>query len=114
MDTFVGWVLAYAVVWLVSMPLEGLVISASWDWFVAPITGAQTIGVVQGIGLAIFLSIAGAAMTGAPSKMAFDAEKSIPDIAAAGLRKMIGVGILGPLVGLAAAWIWHTIAAAIG
>jgi hypothetical protein len=50
------WAGVFLALTVVSIPLNGLVISASWGWFVSPITGARPITLVEGVGLSIFLS----------------------------------------------------------
>ncbi len=102
------WVSGYALTIIISVPVNGLLISATWGWFVVPATGARQIGIAQGVGLAIFISIVGIIATAHQIKYDFGDEKDPARVAARGLGKVIGGGILGPLATLAIAWAWHT------
>lgn len=104
------WVLGFALLWLVSVPVNGLVISSTWNWFIVPATGAKTIGIAGGIGLSMFLTFAGAAATGNLVKLDSNSEIGVVPTAASVFVKTISVGVVSPLCGLAIAWIWHTFA----
>lgn len=104
------WVLGFLLLWLVSVPVNGLVISSTWNWFIVPVTGAKTIGIAGSIGLSMFLTFAGAAATGHLARFDSSPEPAIAMTAASLFVKTISVGVVAPLCGLAIAWVWHTFA----
>lgn len=61
-----GWGLG-PIAFIISLPVNGLLLAATWGWFVAPITGAREISVAEGFGLGIFIGVAGLMVT-APFK----------------------------------------------
>jgi len=101
------WGVGFALVVIVSVPLNGLLISMTWGWFVIPATGARAISIAQGIGLSIFLSIAGSVATTSLRKFDLDGETEPRAVAAKALGMMISVGIIVPVCTLVIAWAWH-------
>jgi len=102
----IKWGIGFVLLLVVSVPINGLLISATWGWFVSPITGARQITISEGIGLALFCSIIGTVATAHLKE--WDSGDTTGDwrvIAAAA----IGVGVIGPLIMLAWAWVWHTV-----
>ena len=104
------WAVGYVLTFLVAIPLNGLLISLAWGWFVAPILGSRGISIAEGIGLSFFLSIAGAVATSHLNKPAADGETDPRKIAANTLGQMLGVGVAGPALAIAMGWAWHTFA----
>ena len=105
-----GWVVSYVLTFLIAIPLNGLLISLAWGWFVAPILGTRSIGIAEGIGLSLFFSIAGNVATAHLNKPAPNGETDPRKIAAATLGKMLAIGVGGPIIGIALGWMWHTFA----
>ena len=105
----IRWVVGFVLVLVVSVPINGLLISATWGWFVSPITGAKHITITEGVGLAVFCSIIGTVATAHLKEWGVgEATDDWQVIAAKNLGASIGVGVLGPLVTLLFAWLWHT------
>jgi len=100
------WVIGFGLVWLMSIPINGILISQTWGWFVVPATGAHEISIAQGIGLSIFLTIVGRLVSTSPDKSIFEGINSPEAIATKGLIVAIVSGVLGPLLVLVIAWIW--------
>lgn len=106
MLTTVKWVLLCGLVFVVTFPMYGLVIAYEWDWFVGPIIGARQITLAQGVGLCMFISAVGAIV--AIHLRNWEAiEGDLSATLAAGLVKMIEIGLVAPLAGLGGAWTWH-------
>jgi hypothetical protein len=42
---------------LLVIPINGLLISLTWNWFIVPVLGAPTVNFVEGIGFSIFWSL---------------------------------------------------------
>jgi hypothetical protein len=105
------WVLVFALLVLISFPITGIVVSASWNWFLAPLAGLRAISITEGIGLSLFLTVIGTIIT-LPLKTWKNAEPNPNDslnmIAAKGVGKMVGLLVFFPLAWLAGAWVWHT------
>ena len=104
----IKWGVGFVIVLIISTPINGLLISATWGWFIAPITGARQISIAEGIGLAIFCSIIGSVATAHLKE--WDFSKDTDDSRVIGARAtwaLIGAGIIGPLIGLMFAWAWH-------
>ncbi len=108
MLTALKWGTGYVVVWLISIPVTGLLISATWDWFVSPIIGIREISLSEGVGLSLFIGVAGYAATVHLQKFTIEGETDPSKIAWKGLTKFIGAAIFGPLLSLVIAWFWHT------
>ncbi len=104
------WTLAFGLIFLISIPVTGLVVSKSWNWFLAPIAGLRQISLTEGLGFSMFLAVIGTIIT-MPLRR-WEAETKPDDspnrIAIRGLSKMAALGVFGPLAGLAVAWVWHT------
>lgn len=98
------WVLTFIIVMLISVPLNGLVISATWGWFVSPITGARHISLTEGVGLSIFLSVAGSAVTASIADRLYGSE------APSNRYALIIRSVVGPVTGLIWGWLWFTFA----
>lgn len=99
----IAWGTSFILLTIVSIPLNGLLISATWGWFVVPIVGARNISIAEGIGLSFFISVAGSVATAhLPRAHASDAS------ATALFGQAIGVGIVGPIIALSLGWVWHT------
>jgi hypothetical protein len=110
MLAILGWLLGFVLVLLISIPLNGLLISATWGWFVVPITGAREISITQGVGLAMFCSIIGTAATAHLREWKIDNEETDwTKTAGVAFGKVIGVAVIGPILVLALAWIWHAL-----
>lgn len=110
MPAIMKWAFALALLWLVSVPVNGLLICATWNWFVVPATGARQIGIAGGVGLSMFLVFAGSMATGHLARFDSNSEPRTPPTVAAVFVKAISVGVVSPLCGLAIAWVWHTFA----
>lgn len=108
--TVAAWFLVYGVVVLIGVAVTGLVLSASWTWFVAPITGLRPISISEGIGLMFFLGTVGTIITAPIRKWDFKSEpgESMSAIAVRGFGSILALGIFGPLAGLIVSWAWHT------
>jgi hypothetical protein len=105
----IKWGVGFVLLAAVSVPINGLLISATWGWFVSPITGARQITISEGIGLAIFCSIIGTVATAHLKEWDFgDATDDWRKIAAKAVGAAIGIGVVGPILVLAWAWAWHT------
>ena len=110
MPAAVKWVLGYGIALAFSIPLYGLLISATWNWFVVPVTAARSITISQGLGLSIFVSVIGSAATRPLKEWKFDdGSGGIRRIAARGLGAVIGIGIAAPLLMLMVAWVFHAL-----
>jgi hypothetical protein len=107
--TIAAWILAYALIVVLSFPVMGLVVSQSWNWFLAPIAGLRAISVTEGIGLAMFLAVVGTIVTLPLRKWEPDTKPgdSTNIIVVRALSKLAGLLVFGPLAGLAGAWVWH-------
>src|ERR1700733_8633366 len=93
--TIAAWILAYALIVVLSFPVMGLVLSQSWNWFLAPIAGLRAISITEGIGLSMFLAIVGTIIT-LPLTTGETADKpgdSLSMIVVTGLSKMAGLFI---------------------
>jgi len=88
------WVMTFVIVMLVSIPLNGLVISATWGWFISPITGSRQITLAEGVGLSIFLLVAGSAVT------ALIVDKLYKDEVPSGSFALLIRVFVGPVTGL--------------
>jgi hypothetical protein len=108
--TIGAWILAYALIVVLSLPIMGLVVSQSWNWFLAPIAGLRSISLTEGIGLVMFLTVVGSFVALPFRKWENDnkPDDSLNMIAFRGLSKVVGLVVVGPLAGLAGAWVWHT------
>lgn len=105
----IRWALGILMVLVISVPINGLLISTTWGWFIVPITGARTISVAEGVGLAMFCSIIGSVATAHLTKWDFDFDgESWGSVAGTMAGTMLIVGVAAPLFGLTWAWIWHT------
>lgn len=102
------WTLGIALVVVVSVLLNGLLISVTWGWFIAPIFRTRDIDIPEGIGLSIFLSIILPLRSNPAAKDEFKADMEPWEIAARGLARVVGSGIFAPIFVLIMAWAWHT------
>ncbi|MEJ0019001.1 MAG: hypothetical protein WDN25_21065 [Acetobacteraceae bacterium] len=104
----VRWGLSFVLVLVVSIPINGLLISATWGWFITPITGTREISIAEGVGLAMFCSIIGTTATAHLKKWDFAEDGGDwRAMAAKLLAAMVGIGVIAPLVTLAVAGAWH-------
>jgi hypothetical protein len=105
-----AYIFACSLIVLFAVPVMGLVVSESWNWFLAPIAGLRVISLIEGIGLSMFLSVAGTIITLPLRKWESDNKPNdSPNmILLRGLSKMAGLLIFSPLAVLAGAWVWHT------
>jgi hypothetical protein len=105
-----AFIFACVLIVLLAVPVMGLVLSQSWNWFLAPIAGLRAISITEGIGLSMFLAIVGTIITLPLRRWETDEKPgdSPNMILVRGLSKMAGLFIFGPLAGLAGAWVWHT------
>ena len=105
-----AWVLAYALIVVVALPVMGLVVSQNWNWFLAPIAGLRAISLTEGIGLVMFLAVVGTFVALPFRKWETDnkPDDSPNKTALRGLSKIAGLFVFGPLAGLVGAWFWHT------
>ena len=104
-----AWIVAFGLLIAMSFPITGLVISESWNWFLAPITGLRVISITEGIGLSLFLTVVGTIITLPIRKWEnnYDPNDSLNMIAAKGLGKTVALLVFIPLGWLAGAWVWH-------
>ena len=107
---FAAFVFACCLLVPIGCLVTGLVISHSWNWFLAPITGLQAISLTEGIGLSVFLAFIGTSITLPLTKWEPDnkPDDSLNVIVAKVVGKLAGRFIFGPLIALALAWLWHT------
>jgi hypothetical protein len=102
-----GWGSTFALIWIVSIPLRGLLISATWGWFISPIFGVRPISISEGIGLVIFFS-AMISLTGlSQASERTYRDSSVRRIGAMLLGRAVALGITAPFLGLITAWVWH-------
>lgn len=103
----VKWVLGFGLVWVVSIPVNGILTSTTWGWFVVPATGAREISISQGVGLSMFLFIAGTVVTSHVARFEVAENEDTKSVATRALGKAIGVGLLAPAATLAVTWVWQ-------
>ena len=104
------WGAGFVLLIVVSAPINGLLISATWGWFIVPITGARQISIAEGIGLALFCSIMGTIATAHLKEWDFgEATGDFRTNCFKVIVTLVGVGIVGPIIGLGLAWIWHLV-----
>lgn len=101
MDTRSGCVVIF-VVWVISIPLDALALSLSWNWFVVPFLNLPTLGMGAAVGIRIFLS---AIIRPAPVNERDAEGKSMGELVAIGASGAIGY----PLLTIAIAFGWHLI-----
>ena len=101
-------IFGYVVTFIIAIPLNGLLVSVTWGWFVAPVFGFREIGVAESIGLTLFLRLAAASIY-QPNLEKEKEEKGLKGVAAEALGKAIGAGIVQPIIGLGLAWVFHLI-----
>ncbi len=92
MGLLVAWLVAIA-----SLPfsifVRGLCVSATWRWFVTPVTGWRTISVTESVGVSIFFSV----LVGPkPIDQSKYEGKTVTEITGRMLGAVIGDGFLGP------------------
>jgi hypothetical protein len=102
-----AWILALVLIVVISIPVTGLVVSADWNWFLAPIAGLRAISFTEGIGLSLFLALVGTIITMPLIKWEPDANPGdSPNIMMfLFLVRWSGWVFFGPLIGLAASWV---------
>jgi hypothetical protein len=88
-----------------AIPVRGLAISLNWTWFVSPALHLPEISLLQGIGISIFLTVLTAPGMYGPLKLTEGAEKE--GSTKAGWDDLFIYGILGPLLLIVLAWLWH-------
>ena len=92
-----------ALILIVSVLINGVLISAMWGWFVAPVLRLQNISIPEAIGLSMFVSI----FTNRPKPFkrsdGVTHEEAVADL----IGYFLEVGVMTPLFGLALAWVWH-------
>jgi hypothetical protein len=105
-----AFIFACCLIVLLSVPVMGLVVSQSWNWFLAPIAGLRAISLTEGIGLSFFLGIVGTIITLPLRKWESDDKPgdSPGMILVRAVLKMAGLFVFGPLAALSGAWVWHT------
>lgn len=103
MGIFAGWLLTVALI-PVGIFFRGLCISATWGWFIAPVTGWREISISEAVGIAIFFSIFASAQS--TSKAQYE-DKSLGQITMNAIAQSVGMNILAPLTVLAIAWFWE-------
>jgi hypothetical protein len=99
------WIALPLVVFL-TIPVNGLLIAATWAWFIVPIFDVRQISVTEAIGLSIFVF---AILPGQPIP------KSIPEPGLSQNAQLIKSALgainhqlIRPLMALLFGWAWHT------
>ncbi len=106
----IAYIFVCCLIVLISVPVMGLAVSQSWNWFLAPIAGLRAISLTEGIGLSIFLGIVGTIITLPLREWESDDKPgdSPETILVRAVFKMAGFFVFGPLAVLSGAWVWHT------
>jgi hypothetical protein len=91
---------------LASIPINGMVISIIWGWFIAPIFNLREITISQAVGISIFISLF------TTPGMTKNAERKATTNEASAIQEAISLTItrlfLIPIGTLVIAWIWRT------
>ena len=98
--------LFFVLAMLMSIPINGYVISVTWAWFIVPIFDVREISLVEAVGLAIFASVI------LPVRAIPNYSKENNEDDAALIVRMIGMAasqvFVAPALTLMGAWFWHT------
>jgi hypothetical protein len=109
MTDIAKWIFGFALVSIVSVPVYGLLISATWAWFIAPIFGIREISMAEGIGLSFFVTALMFPSISGNLTLKPGVDDGIRTIAAKGLGQAIGQGVVAPVLLLSLAWVWHLV-----
>lgn len=95
---FIGGVVAFIGIWALSSIWSGYVLSVLWGWFIVPTFHLPPLSVVTAIGIAIVVSYLTHQIDRDDDKKREWSET---------FTKMIGWGIIKPLIALCFGWIVH-------
>ena len=97
-----------ALVTVLQFAVASLLIKALWNWFIVPVSGAHSIDFFESMGLYIVIGVLIQFVTILGPRNDNIAGDTFNQQMLFTLRHSAKVAVLGPLISLFAAWVWHT------
>ncbi|MBV8914883.1 MAG: hypothetical protein JOZ05_17825 [Acetobacteraceae bacterium] len=103
----IATVFGFGLPFLLLLPINGILLSALWDWFLSSVTGLRHISIAEGVGLAMFFSIVVSGAKTWEGSEIYEPGDTALAVMAKGAGAFLGAGVLGPALVLALAWAWQ-------